>query len=450
MKKNNNTFWNETMIKRVFAAIITLIILILIIVAALWFQNLYSEYQQRNTIIREGTTNTKTTLVVTFMNTENSWTTAVSDAITSFEKENEDIEVKYSIKDENGFYEDALNVLYARGELGDVTEMVNPSFFERENLLSEMPEEVTSLGKVISTYGGTKYGVGTVKYTAGIVYNKDIFKEYGLSEPRNYEEFLELCETLKTKGITPIALAGANSWNVSVLLNYFCDNNVLVDDNNWFGNLLNGSASWTDDNAKTMFTQMKELIDLGYIDPLWETTTDIMVPEMLINGTAAMSFTCGWMVNEIEHLDSSVNLGWFYLPDSDGNINAHEEVYSYWTITKSCGEDEAKLDAAKRFLEYFYSDGVYEQMCQSLTGMPITMRDTNVTYTSAQQEVIDKFVQADNVFSISVHNSFVPQSFRRYLFEKIYPFLRNEIYVDNLCSLLDEQWNKVKSEVAHE
>ncbi len=450
MRRNSEVFWSNTKVKRLLAAGITLIILIFIIVAALWFQNLYSEYQQRNAIISESAPEQKTTLAVTFMNTENSWTTALVDAIATFEEANEDIDIEYTIRDENGFYEDTLNVLYARGELGDVVEMVNPSFFEREGLLSPMPDEVTELSDRVSSYGTTKYGVGTVAYTSGIVYNRDIFDKYGLSEPHNYEEFLEICEILKSHGITPIALAGANSWNVSVLFNYFCDNAIMRDNDDWFGDLLNGSSTWNDEEVRAAFTQMRELIDRGYIDPLWETTTDTMVPIMISNGTAAMSFSCGWMVNEIEHLDSSVNLGWFYLPDSDGEVSAHKEIYSYWTITKDCGQDEAKMDAARRFLEFFYSHGIYEQMCQSLSGMPISTRTVNVYYSSAQEEVIDEFINTERVFEISVYNSFVPQEFRGYLFDNIYPFLRGEIYIDNFCSKLDKEWNRDVAEVDNE
>ena len=38
-------------------------------------------------------------------------------------------------------------------------------------------------------------------------YNKAIFDKYGLEVPTTYDEYVQVCDTLKENGVTPVALA---------------------------------------------------------------------------------------------------------------------------------------------------------------------------------------------------------------------------------------------------
>lgn len=60
---------------------------------------------------------------------------------------------------------------------------------------------------------GKIYGVpwSTTNYL-GVFYNKQIFKDLGLSIPQNYSEFIDACEALKTAGYIPIYDAIATGW----------------------------------------------------------------------------------------------------------------------------------------------------------------------------------------------------------------------------------------------
>ena len=51
---------------------------------------------------------------------------------------------------------------------------------------------------------------------AGIFYNKDMFKQYGLEEPKTLADLENICATLKENGITPFALANASKWTGSM------------------------------------------------------------------------------------------------------------------------------------------------------------------------------------------------------------------------------------------
>ena len=52
-----------------------------------------------------------------------------------------------------------------------------------------------------------------------IMYNKNIFAQYNLSEPTNFEEFKAVCQTLLDNGIRPIFQNSADSWHDFTWLN---------------------------------------------------------------------------------------------------------------------------------------------------------------------------------------------------------------------------------------
>ena len=61
-------------------------------------------------------------------------------------------------------------------------------------------------------YDGKNYGVPTQKSLCVMFYNKQIFEENGVEVPTTYEEFLDVCQTLKDNGVTPMTMCGSDAW----------------------------------------------------------------------------------------------------------------------------------------------------------------------------------------------------------------------------------------------
>ncbi len=64
------------------------------------------------------------------------------------------------------------------------------------------------------TSDGKMFAVPFAAVSHAVYYNKDIFAKEGLSIPTTWEEFLQLCATLKTKGYTPLANGLADEWDI--------------------------------------------------------------------------------------------------------------------------------------------------------------------------------------------------------------------------------------------
>ncbi len=62
---------------------------------------------------------------------------------------------------------------------------------------------------------GSAFGIPFAAVSHGIYYNKDIFKELGLTQPKDWDEFLEYCQTIKDAGYMPLANALGDEWDIT-------------------------------------------------------------------------------------------------------------------------------------------------------------------------------------------------------------------------------------------
>jgi raffinose/stachyose/melibiose transport system substrate-binding protein len=61
---------------------------------------------------------------------------------------------------------------------------------------------------------GRFFAVPFAAVSHGVFYNKTIFQREGLSIPQTWEDFLTLCATLQSRGITPLANGVADEWDI--------------------------------------------------------------------------------------------------------------------------------------------------------------------------------------------------------------------------------------------
>src|SRR5690606_13057408 len=60
-----------------------------------------------------------------------------------------------------------------------------------------------------TTYNGKVYGINLGKVAfSGLYYNKKLFAESNLQVPKTWDEFKNVVETLKGKGVSPLGFAG--------------------------------------------------------------------------------------------------------------------------------------------------------------------------------------------------------------------------------------------------
>ncbi|MGG3282618.1 ABC transporter substrate-binding protein [Paenibacillus solani] len=206
------------------------------------------------------------------------------------------------------------------------------------------------------TVDGKIYGIPDNGYIEGFFYNKKIFNELGLTPPTTWDQFLAMCETLKSAGYTPLALGAAEAWSINMIPTNFAATLGGVD---MFRNLRTGETKWTDPEMAQAFEKVKELMEKGYYT---ENTLGYKHSEaqaQFSSGKAAIIFDGTWGLNTYANEDRSVvanDLGFFKVPNfggkGDNTINASFSTgYAF-----SSHLDENEMKAVKAFIKEYYQE----------------------------------------------------------------------------------------------
>ena len=75
-----------------------------------------------------------------------------------------------------------------------------------DDLSDRYADKFSENGTAPYTVDGKLYAVPMLNWYEGIFYNKKIFQEQGVSVPTTFDEFITLCETLKSKGVKPLTI----------------------------------------------------------------------------------------------------------------------------------------------------------------------------------------------------------------------------------------------------
>ncbi|MBN2072563.1 MAG: extracellular solute-binding protein [Actinobacteria bacterium] len=213
-----------------------------------------------------------------------------------------------------------------------------------------------------ATYNGKEYGVPLSMFPMYVYYNKEVFDQYGLAAPTTWDEFLSVCDTLKSNDVIPIALGTKDRWPAYVWFDAILVRTAGLD---FREGLMVGEESYTDPKVLNAFTIWAELLEKGYFDSshaslgYGEDLAKVASGEagMVYNGT----FAVGTLTVDLGMV-AGETLDFFKLPAIDTSVNEAIPV-SYDVIAASANaknpesvkyfmEFAASVDAQKIFKEY--------------------------------------------------------------------------------------------------
>ena len=146
----------------------------------------------------------------------------VTAAVDKFNKETESGYTVNSVAIQNDTYKEKLVIAMSSGECpdmysswsgGPMYEYIDSGFAQPiDDLLdqSDIKDKLLDAAIEQGSYNGHVYAIPYLNVSlAGIFYNKDMFKQYGLEEPKTLADLENICATLKENGIQNIlALRG--------------------------------------------------------------------------------------------------------------------------------------------------------------------------------------------------------------------------------------------------
>ncbi len=163
------------------------------------------------------------------------------------------------------------------------------------------------------TYNGQLYGLPRNTDVLGFYYNKDMFAQYNLEVPTTWDELLTVCQTLKDKGVSAIAMDGQDGWPLTHFTNCMAGTILGADTYNvMLNSVKNGDyshAAWN-----TVMTAAAENASILF-QPGFETTDYGTAMNLFVNGQAAMFFMGSWEMS----MSTEFAVGHFTMPDVDGD-----------------------------------------------------------------------------------------------------------------------------------
>ncbi|MBN1350311.1 extracellular solute-binding protein [candidate division KSB1 bacterium] len=201
------------------------------------------------------------------------------------------------------------------------------------------------------TYEGRNFAVATsVSVTNAIWYNKDMFDKFNLREPRNWEEFMHICRTLKSNGIVPISQGNKGVWPmgnwvahvVSRVSGEAAFNDVMT---------LEDGTCFANPDFIRAFGLFEEMAQQEFFNPGMSGRSDLEGMMYFLNGHSAMHPIGSWLINRAIDEAARLNYDAFNtprIPDSKGDSTSIIGV----TFGYLVGKNTQHFDLAVEFLEY--------------------------------------------------------------------------------------------------
>lgn len=191
---------------------------------------------------------------------------------------------------------------------------LNPEEFfldlSNESWVSDLvsPQNIDYNGKI---YG---YPFQSVQGVLGFVYNKDVFDSLGLEEPTNWDELLQVCETIKTQApdITPIHVP-KDAWVPQIYMTANYATSVGGDRAAEIGKQLESNeVKWSEvPEFAEVLDKYLDLFKKGYVNDDFTSINYDGSIEAIGTGKAAMVFCGDFFANSVLEAFPDAKLGMF-------------------------------------------------------------------------------------------------------------------------------------------
>lgn len=242
-----------------------------------------------------------------------------------------------------------------------------------------------------SMYNGRVYSVNTgVVVFNTVFYNKKIFRDNGISEPETWNEFIEICKTLKKKGIAPITVAGKEKWPVDVSAQGIIS--AFEPDMRAFSkDMYMGVRAFNDTKNMRIWKALWDWV--SYFEPnFMEVSYSDLVPKF-VQGKAAMLADGSWQAANIQKEDSEFKFGTFIFPgEKPGDAKLCGKYDLAWMIMSK----SKNRDIALKWLEFFSRSDNYSYFINQVGWIP-----TQPPQAKIENEVIKKLLPLARDFQLA-------------------------------------------------
>jgi raffinose/stachyose/melibiose transport system substrate-binding protein len=225
---------------------------------------------------------------------------------------------------------------------GGYVDLTNEPFMKKYN--------PTVLGQI--RYKGKNYTVPTgLSYYSGMFYNKKIFADNGIQVPTTWTELMKACETLKSKGIVPLGIAGKDSAGLNMLGVVQSLYPTTQDKDDLAKGLYANTVKLSEGKQLEVLQKVQKLY--SYAEPNFAGVPYATMTSDFVNGKFAMMSDGTWNTTTIQQAGGTkFDFGYFPLPASD---NAADNKYlgGKVELTLAIPSNAKNKAAALEYLDFF-------------------------------------------------------------------------------------------------
>lgn len=230
-------------------------------------------------------------------------------------------------------------------------------FADISDLWAEPAFEALASTKGAMTLDGAQWGVPYTYYQWGVYYRKDIFDQYGLSEPATWEEEKANCQTLLDNDVKCYTIGTKFLWTAGGWFDYI---NSRTNGYDFHMALARGEIEWTDDRVRQTFANWRELIDMGAFIEDHQTYSWQEALPFMVNGEAAAYLMGNFSVAAFR--DGGLTddqLDFYQFPVINPDVDYAEDAP---TDTFHIASGAQNVEAAKEFLRFVTSAEVQTEI----------------------------------------------------------------------------------------
>ncbi|MCC5474060.1 extracellular solute-binding protein [Streptomyces barringtoniae] len=332
-----------------------------------------------------------------------------------FEAQNPKVKIKI-VQLENDAYKSKMTALTASGKLPDIFHTWGGGVLQQQvdaGLVEDLTDRtrpwadgLLSVAKQPYLLDDKLYGIPFDIGMIGFWYNKALFEKAGISAPpTTWSGFLDAVRKLKSAGITPLALAGKESWTGMYYWAYLAMRTAGVD----ALQKADEKKDFSDPGFVQAGQHLKDLVGLqpfqkGFLGAAYSSPTGQAAT--VGNGKAAMELMGQWapVVEADAGKGLGANLGFFPFPEVEGGAGKITEVFGGGgghALRK--GAPQAAVD----FLKFFASESTDKELVRKTGVLPVVPAAESVL-ADPNTKVVQAQLKGSTGFQLYLDQAYAP------------------------------------------
>lgn len=275
------------------------------------------------------------------------------------------------------------------------------------------------------------YAVPYVANAAGILYNKDMFEEHGWTIPQTWDEFIALCDEIKSEGIDPFYFGFRDTWTCLAPWNALA---VELAPSDLCKQVNLGEATFTE-GYEELANKYLALLDYGPSDPFAYGYNDACTA--FANGQSAMYPIGSYAIPQILSVNPEMNIDSFVMPGSDsvdGNT-LNSGIDLQFCVMESCENKEAAYEV----LDFLYEDSSIQKYIDDQIAIPCKEGDFEI---SPMLDGMTDYIESGNMTDYQDH--YYPSEMA--VDAQLQTFLINKD-VDAFLAKFDKDWQRYNRDI---